>query len=417
MLPPADAPGSPDAPRERSAESPAETPLVELTIESLAQGGDGVGREPGGRVVFVPFTAPGDRVRVRLVRIRPRFAHGVVEALLAPGPSRVEPPCEVFGRCGGCAWQHVDYAEQVEAKRAIVRDAFERIGHLAVPGPLEVTPCPSPYGYRTRARVRVEGDRVGYREAGSHALCPTTRCPILVPALEQALAGLPARARGRRGDWWLAEGADGSVHVAPARGPGRRAARVPLRVGGHALSADATAFVQANGPLFEPLAEAVVEWAGSGAAALELFAGAGYLTVGLADRFDRVVAVEGDRRAVRDLERNVGHRPGVEIVAGAVEQALRRAPVAGLRPDVVVLDPPRSGLPGDAATTLVREAPQRIVYLSCDPATLARDAATLAGAGYRLDRVRGFDLFPQTPHVEVLCRLVAGGSAEGPAGG
>jgi len=383
---------------------------VELTIDALAQGGDGVGRDANGRVVFVPFTAPGDRVRARIVEARRRFARGRVATLLAAGPSRVEPPCGVFGECGGCAWQHVDYAAQVEAKRTLIRDALERIGHLAVPGPVEMVPCPAPYGYRIRTRVRVEGRRAGYRRRRSHALCPTRHCPILAPALERELPRLPARARRRRGDWWLAADAEGRAHAAPA---GARAGRTPpfaLRVGGRRLEVDPGGFTQSNGPLFETLAAAVGEAAGHGALAVELFAGAGYLTLGLAERFARVVAVEGDPRSAARLARNrdAAGLAGVEIVTAPVEEALRRPPLASLRPEVLVLDPPRTGLPGDAMRTLTDLSPARIVYLSCDPATLARDAAALSGAGWRLERVCGFDLFPQTPHVEVLCQLVAG---------
>src|SRR5690606_28138875 len=137
--------------RERAMSEPSgEPPVVELTIEALAAGGDGVGRAPDGRVVFVPFAAPGDRLRVRLVEARARFARGAIEALLAPGPARVAPPCPVFGVCGGCAWQHVDYPAQVEAKRAIVRDALARLGGLEALPPLAFTPSPAPYGYRGR---------------------------------------------------------------------------------------------------------------------------------------------------------------------------------------------------------------------------------------------------------------------------
>jgi 23S rRNA (uracil1939-C5)-methyltransferase len=393
-----------------SGENVALGATLELEIERLAPGGEGVGRDPAGRVVFVAWTAPGDRVRVRIDEARPRFARGSVEALLRAGPGRAEPRCEVFGSCGGCAWQHVAYPVQLEAKRTFIRDAIERIAHLPVPEPLELVPCPLPYGYRIRTRVRVEDGRVGYRQRRSHALCPTQRCPVLTPALERALAELPARARHGAGDWWLAQGSDGQAHAAPADEPGAargrrtRPPRVRLDVAGQSLECGLGGFTQANGPLFEPVASAVVEAAGRGATAIELFAGAGYLTLGLARAFGRVLAVEGDPRAARDLARNcerAGAR-GVEVVTAPVERALREAPLAASAPEVAVLDPPRAGLPEGAAGALCALGAARLVYLSCDPSTLARDAARLAAGGYALAALRGFDLFPQTPHVETL---------------
>lgn len=384
-----------------------------LRVERLSPGGDGVCRDDSGRVVFVPFVAPGDRVRVELTEEHTRFARGRVVELLEAGPDRTDPVCPAFGDCGGCSWQHVSYPAQVEQKRAFIRDAFERIGHLEVPEPLEVVPCPVDYGYRIRTRVAVQGRAVGYRKRRSHALCATERCPVLVPALERELARLPGRARGRPGDWWLAAGADGQVAAAPVRGAQARAVRagaprrVQLRVAGRALECGLGGFSQSNGPLFETVAAAVVAAAGRSDAVVELFAGAGYLTLGLAERFGRVLAVEGDSRSLRDLERNC-QRAGienVEIVAASVEDALRRAPVQAAAPDVVVLDPPRTGLPAGTVEDLAALHAPRIVYLSCDPATLARDAAALHGHGYDTSKLLGFDLFPQTPHVEVLAVL------------
>ncbi|UCE87484.1 MAG: class I SAM-dependent RNA methyltransferase, partial [Deltaproteobacteria bacterium] len=158
---------------------------VELVVDALASGGDGVGRAPDGRVVFVPGTAPGDRVRVRLVETRRHFARGELVELLEPGPDRVEPGCAVFGSCGGCCWQHIRYAAQVAAKETIVRDALTRIGGLELPvGAPVFVPSPQAYGYRWRTRVQREGDRVGYLRRGSRELCAVSTCPILVPELD-----------------------------------------------------------------------------------------------------------------------------------------------------------------------------------------------------------------------------------------
>lgn len=379
-----------------------------MVIASLAAGGDGVGRLPDGRAVFVPFTAPGDRVRVRVVESRGRFARARVDALLEAGPARAEPVCAVFGSCGGCAWQHVDYAAQLEAKRAILADALRRIGGVE---DLELPPIvasPSPYAYRSRARVHLAGGRVGYLRRRSHALCAVSRCPVLVPELEARLRELAARPPVRDGEWELASGAEGGVRAGPVGD--RDAGEIRVEVAGRRLGISSGVFAQSNALLLEALVSRVAAAAGGGRLAVELFAGAGLLTLGIAARFERVVAVEGDADAVRDLRRNLAlAAPGRALVVGEpVEQAL--GPLAGLAPEALVLDPPRTGLPRGSAAALAAVLPQRIAYLSCDPATLARDVAELRARGFSLRTVEAFDLFPQTPHVEALATLESFGS-------
>jgi 23S rRNA (uracil1939-C5)-methyltransferase len=376
---------------------------VEVRIHSLAAGGDGVGRAPDGRAVFVPGTAPGDRVRVRIVDQRARHARGRVVELLEAGPARTDPVCAVFGTCGGCTWQHVAYPAQLEAKAAILRDALERIGKLGVPGRLRVEPSPSPYAYRGRARVLVAGGRVGFRRMRSHTLCATARCPVLVPELEARLRELAEHPPARDGEWELTAGAGGETRAAPLGGQGGSGEPILVAVGADRLRISPGVFLQSNALLLETLASAVAEAAGRGGLALELFAGAGFLTLGLAKRFARVVAVEASDAAAADLVEScrAAGLANVEILAEPVETAL----AAGRLPtgaDAAVLDPPRRGLPPGSVEALARLAPRRIAMLSCDPATLARDAALLAAEGFGLCAVRGFDLFPQTAHVEAL---------------
>jgi len=386
---------------------------LELTIASLAGGVDGVGRAAGGRVLFVPFSAPGDRVRVRVVEERARFARGEIVELLAAGPSRKKPQCPVFGRCGGCAWQHIGYDTQLEAKREILRSTLERVGRIRLPGPIELMPCPVPYRYRTRTRVLVEGGRVGYRERRSHALCATSHCPVLVPELDAALEQLGSHGEPDSGEWELASGEGGAVRIewlgAPA--PPGSTGELAIRVGDDSLVFSPGVFVQSNGPLRDALAAAVHEAAGHGRFAVELFAGAGFLTLGLARRFRRVVAVEGDPASCADLLRNV-RRAGLHNIELRCEAAERAAAQGfGAIPDTVVLDPPRRGLARDGAAAVCALGAPRIVYLSCDPATLARDLGVLCAGGYEVLQVRGFDLFPQTAHVEALATLVPGSGA------
>lgn len=376
---------------------------VDLVIERLAAGGDGVGRGADGRVVFVPFTAPGDRVRVRITSVRPRFARGRVLELLAPGPARAQPVCTVFGRCGGCAWQHVEYTAQLEAKRAIVEDAIGRIAGLALPGPIAVAASPSPWAWRSRTRVLARGGRVGYRRRSSHALEPVSGCPVLVPALDERLRAL-ATSTPPDGELELAVGDDeprcaalAGDSAAPA-GP-----RIGLRVGGDRLEISPGVFFQAHAQLRDALRDAALAAAGEGELAADVFAGAGFFTLGLARRFARVIAVEAAPAAAADLRRNAAAAacPNVEVLEASVENArdrLRRA-------EVLVLDPPRTGLPGGVAESLADGSAARIVYVSCEPSTLARDLAAFAARGYVMTRAAAFDLFPQTPHVEVLVAL------------
>jgi 23S rRNA (uracil1939-C5)-methyltransferase len=388
---------------ERGRAVPAE--ILELTVTALAAGGDGLGHAPDGRVVFVPFTAPGDRVRVAVGARRARWLRGEALELLEPGPGRTDPLCPVFGACGGCDWQHLAYEIQLEAKRKILRDAFERIARLPVPGGFGFRPSP-PYAYRSRARVAAERGRVGFRRRRSHAVCAAARCPILVPALDEPLARLAAHPPQPNGEWVLTAGNDGSSCVAalPARDAG---AWVEVLVLGERLRVSAGTFVQANEPLREALAAAVVEAAGFGELCLELHAGAGLFTLPLARRFTRVVAVEPNPGAVADLEDNLAAAGlgEVEIVPQSSAAALEAGAFEGLRPDALVLDPPRTGLDDATRDALPRLAPRRIVYLACDPATLARDAGVLADRGYTLAHLEGFDLFPQTAHVEALAVL------------
>lgn len=392
--------------RPRRALADGEARVFELQIDSLAAGGDGVGRDGDGRVVFVPFTAPGDRVRVRVVGIHDRFVNAQVEELLEPSPSRTDPACAVFGSCGGCAWQHIEYSAQLEAKAAIVREAFVRIGGFSLPSDLEVTPSPSAYGYRSRARVLVENGRVGFRRRRSHAVCPTDRCPILVPALQSELAALARTPPERDGEWELSHGDDRARACSLPEGDDRP---ITLSVAGAKISVSAGVFTQSNSALLEELSRAVRSAAGEGALAFDLYAGAGFFTVGLAHSFERVIAVESNRRAAADLELNLiaNGCSSVTVIDESLEDVLDSGHFEGLRPDAVVLDPPRTGLPPGAADALAELEPRRIVYLGCDPATQARDVRNIAGNGFDLIGVEAFDLFPQTPHVESLAVLEA----------
>ena len=382
---------------------------LELRVESLAAGGDGVAHDPQGRVLFVPLTVPGDLVRVRVLVRRKRFARGEVLEVLEPGPARTQPRCSVFTTCGGCAWQHVDYPEQVAAKARIVADALERIGRFGrvrVP----ITASPSPWGYRNRARLVQEGGGLGYRMRRSHAVCVVRECPVLEPKLSDALKReVPASAGEEGREWEMVSGSHGPARVRPVEetlAPGVDA--VVMEAGDDRLRISHGVFAQGNAGLLAALAAAVVREAKAGeetTSAVELYAGAGLFTLGLARHFDCVWAVESHPGAVSDLRFNL-ERAGasnVDVRPGPVERVLPQLSVHA--PDTLVLDPPRAGVSQEALELIQALRARRIVYLSCDAATLARDLGRLRDGGYRLGHVEAFDLFPHTPHVEVLTTL------------
>jgi 23S rRNA (uracil1939-C5)-methyltransferase len=391
----------------------ADTPVE---IERLASGGDGVGRLADGCTIFVPFSAPGDRLRVRIVERKARHARGEIVAIERPGPARRDARCAVYGVCGGCTWQHLEYEAQLEAKRAILVDALERIGRLTLPGPVGLTGSPEEFGYRTRARVVVAAGGVGFRRAHSHELQPIDCCPVLAPEVEAMLgeaAGIGAR-QSTPVEVELSAGSDGEARAACV-GFDTPARAIELVVAGDRLQVSPGVFAQANGALLEPLRAAVLQAAGKGQRVAELFAGAGLFTLGLARQFERVLAIEAHEPATGDLLINLaraGHGEAVEIWTQPVERAHRL--LADFEPEVVVLDPPRSGLDRGTRAWLGRLGAQRIVYLSCDPATLARDLRMICESGYALEHLEGFDLFPQTHHVEALAVLATSGGQ--PAG-
>jgi len=435
-------------------------------VESLAAGGDGVARMPDGRALFVPFAAPGDLARIEIVEERARYARGVLVELLEPGEARRTPLCPVFGDCGGCTWQHLEYSAQLDAKATIVREALIRIAKLDALPELALVPSPQPYRYRGRARVLVDSGRVGFRRHRSNRICEVSACPVLLEPAEEALAQLardcsgaadpspqpPGRDEeqpgvapaGSSGEWELFVGEDGrtrSVALDAAREQeGASAPALKLRVAGMCIQVSAGVFAQSNFLLHEALYREVeravvggrestraieaegfdrgedtrLAFGGGEGLLLELYAGAGFFTLGLSSHFARTLAVESHPRAVTDLERNLAEagRSRVEVVEAAVEDHLAGAARArqadggaAAPPEVVLLDPPRSGLAPGAAADLLSLAAPRIVYLSCDPATLARDLASLCGGGYGVVDLRVLDLFPQTSHVETLVTL------------
>jgi len=403
----------------------------EIKIDKLVYGGSGLGRHEG-KVVFVPFTAPGDRVRVRLAEQKRNFARASVVELLEPGPGRQDPPCPHFGVCGGCQWQHLEYAQQLEFKRRILEDTLHH--HLAETKALEIrmTASPQPLGYRTRARIQVEGAdpgaRVGFFRLQSHRIEDVKSCPLFHPALNRALEQVRGlHSRGELGGevrqmdlacdpdeglWSIAPAAEDKASTGSPESQSRENPEtlLPRRVGAFTYHISPSTFFQANYLLLGPMVEKVRELAREAglAAALDLFSGAGLFALPLALQFGQVVAVEASAAASRLCERNVREAglTNVQCICAAVTAWMRAVgSVAAPAFDLVVLDPPRAGAGNDVMQHLVEWSPETILYVSCDPQTLARDLTCLAPRYYRIDAIEGFDLFPQTFHIETVVRL------------
>ena len=391
--------------RRRAAERLALLEQIEVTIEKLVMGGEGLARYDG-IPIFVPRSVPGDRLRVRLTQRRPDYARAEIVEVLDPGPGRRQPPCPHFDRCGGCDLQQIEDELQPRLKAAAVAETLRRLGRLEMPPPELV--AGEPWAYRLRAQLHAApdppgGPRVGYFARGSRELVPVDTCPILVPELEEALGGLAAAlpaepprrldlAAGQGGGWTMAPVVEGLP-----RGP------VELTVGEHTYRFDARAFFQSHRGLLPRLVEiAVGPW--QGATACDLYAGVGLFSLPLARRYERVFAVEADPAAARYARLNV-RRNGlgaVEVLALRAELALARMNQPCER---MLVDPPRTGLSREVREGLLAQRPDRLTYVSCDPPTLARDLRQLT-AVYRVDSWALLDLFPQTGHMEAVVQLV-----------
>jgi len=383
---------------------------VEVTIEKLIAGGDGFARHEG-LPIFVERAAPGDLARVRLTVRKPNYARAEIVEILRPGAARREARCRHFGVCGGCDLQHIEDESQLGYKVAATLETLARIGRLDLPEP-EIL-AGDAWGYRTRTQLHAmhvrdrEEDRpaiIGYHERGSHRIVAVEECPVLVPELEVAVRRLPSLLGPDpppRID--LAMGDGGQLTCAPVVGdlPHQE---VSVRVGDFGYATDARCFFQGHRELLPALVDAVVG-AESGALAVDLYAGVGLFALPLARRFERVIAVEGDRIAARYGRIN-GRRNGcanLEFVHQAVETW---APRLTGDCDRVLVDPPRAGLAPSVVARVVTARPRRLTYVSCHPAALARDLAALEEA-YEVQQLTLVDLFPQTGHIEAVVQLVA----------
>jgi 23S rRNA (uracil1939-C5)-methyltransferase len=420
---------------------------MEVKIEKLIYGGEGLAHH-NGSTVFVPFVLPAERVRAAPFEQKKKFIRARVEDLLDASPQRIAPRCPHYTICGGCNYQHIPYEAQLKYKTEILCETLRRLGRIDWTGEIAAHASP-PWSYRNRAQWKVralEGAHksklsIGYFRANSTALCAVEDCAILSPlllkaflALREALAegGLPRELREIEA---FADAEDSKLlltatfagfpprieevgerfkQIVPALesvvfhdpshdrmeldGPGF----ITYDAAGAAFRVGHFSFFQVNRFLVEELAREVADREEIGKLALDLFAGVGLFSVPLARRFERVISVESNPAAGRDLEENASGQGAIEVRISDVEQFLDKC---ADKPDLAILDPPRAGIDAGALSNLVRVAPARISYVSCEPPTLSRDLTVLRDAGYEVSGVHLFDLFPQTFHMEALVRL------------
>jgi tRNA/tmRNA/rRNA uracil-C5-methylase (TrmA/RlmC/RlmD family) len=355
--------------------------LVDLRIEDVAFGGKGVAREDG-KAVFVPYTIEGEIVSAEVVREKKQFAEAELIEVNEMSPHRVTPECPYFGRCGGCAYQHISYEHQLAIKWRQVRDALQRIGKLKDTPMRPIIPSPRQYAYRNRITVHAQGGVIGFFRRDSHRLIDIERCPISSDEVNRALAELRAQANVHDGHYTL------------RASPGVRV------------------FSQTNDQVANALHDLIVDLvAPNQELLLDAYCGAGFFAKTLLDKFERVIGIDWDRFAIEaarqdatDKETYIAGDVEEELQSGAFQSAPRQ--LESRRSTTLIVDPPAIGLSEAVRKAIVDLAPATLIYVSCNPPTLARDLRELQDK-FIIESVTPLDMFPQTAEIEVAASLRA----------
>jgi 23S rRNA (uracil1939-C5)-methyltransferase len=401
--------------------STKENPPVEIEIEKLVYGGDGLARLDG-QVVLMPFVLPGEKVSFRPQRMKAGLLKGTQVNILQASAHRIEPRCEYFKLCGGCQLQHCSYEYQLAQKQSILRETLRRIGGLEYTDEIAII-SGEPWGYRNRVQLHFKAGTCGFHKAESHAIQGVSHCDISAPLLNEALRKIgPAVKKQEWPDFLrslelFTNGQEIQVNVLESNRP--VAARfftwlkgmlpaiadgaIEYDAAGERFRISGGSFFQTNRFLIDALVNEVLGDE-SGEEALDLYAGVGLFTLPMARKFKRIKAVERGATALRDLEFNAKRAGLANINAqrASAEDFLREMQSA---PEWIVADPPRTGLGQEATVELLRLKPQRLTIVSCDPTTLARDLKVLINGGYWVARMALVDLFPQTYHFESIAKL------------
>jgi 23S rRNA (uracil1939-C5)-methyltransferase len=426
-----------------------------LRIEKMVQGGEGMARLEDGRVCFVAGALPGELCKVRLTFQKKDFTKGRVVEVLEASPDRVKPRCPLYGKCGGCSLQHLASEKQAEYLEKVERENFKRLAHAELPEDF-VIHTGNAWGYRNRARVVFRGNSsydgaanrdgaakravFGFRGEESNNIVPFEKCPVLTDGLNEFLRGPAATL--------LAGGSDrnscGSNRISGGREDSRRYSRdidvnifdngngeisfyypgmhkfefdahavSHVEIAGHKIEADASVFFQSNLGLLPELVNAVRKAVDEGLSSgkssdawlIDLFSGVGFFACILQDKFKKITTVEREEGCLKHAKVNLSvptasRTPEIDNVSAPAEDWLVENVVDV--PATLIVDPPRTGLPKEALTAIVNSSVNRLIYVSCDPVTLARDFAKFSEAGFALSHAEGFAFYPQTPHLEMM---------------
>lgn len=398
----------------------------EITLATLTYGGDAMGRLPDGRTVFVPFGLPGERVRVRLTDEKRNFARGEIVEVMDASPNRIVPRCLHFGVCGGCHYQHLPYEEQLKAKTEILRDQLTRIGKIESPSVQQMVASPSPWNYRNHVQFHLTREgKLGYMTAIRPRVFAISECHLpegsintLWPQLEFEPEMNIERVSLRSGvdeDLMLVLESDSPeppeldieagisiTHVFDEKAVVIAGSdNLTIRVLDRDFQVSAASFFQVNTAMAGRMVDHLLAHLPMtpSSTILDVYCGAGLFSAFLAPRCARLIGVESSESACEDFAANLDEFENVELYEGFAEDVI---PHLEAKPDIVLVDPPRAGLDKNVVDGLLKLNPKVIAYVSCDPSTLARDAARLIHGGYQLKEVTPFDLFPQTYHIESI---------------
>jgi 23S rRNA (uracil1939-C5)-methyltransferase len=406
-----------------------ETLTIDLDMLDFTFGGAAFGRMADGKPVFVPFAIPGERVRVRIPRERKDYNIGELVEVLTPSPQRITPRCRHFGECGGCHYQHLTYAHQLEVKEKIVLDQMRRIGKMAEPPVRPIIPSPAGWNYRNTMQFHLSTDgKPGFRDVSGVRVMEIHECHLPQPEIDETWPNLDIDPAAGIDRVMLRAGSDGEL-LAGLEGNQEKPPELELdaplslhylgRGGDYLMAGDAYSIMRVNGMDFAvsprsffqvnlPQAEAMVQYVlancniNAESTALDLYCGVGLFSAFLAPKVKQLAGVELSESACNDFALNLDAHDNVSLYVGKVEEVVTSLE---LKPDLVILDPPRAGLDRRVVEYLKKVKPQQVIYVSCDPSTLARDCKRLIEGGFTVESIQPFDLFPHTYHVECVVML------------